>query len=404
MKHLYTLLVPAGLLVVAALALLRPKALPDWLLPLVHAYPYVVLTAGLVLGWLFNRSRIVFALLILAFADRALLEFAGGGVAPAGVGRIVFHAIALLVPLNLMVFWVLIERGILNLRNLARLLTVLAQGLLVCFLCRPDQRGLATWLQFRVLDPDYFTWTAMPQPALVAFTSVFVLQLVRFARRPNPMESGYLWTLVSAFLALSWYRPGVLSTSYFATAGLVLIIALLEMSHRMAYHDELTGLPGRRALNEELLQLGGQYAVAMVDVDHFKRFNDDYGHHVGDQVLRVVGSKLADAPGGGRAFRYGGEEFAMLFPGKSVEDVVPHLETVRQTIEATPFSIRRRWRPRRRPKQPKAKRKTPRKVSVTVSIGVAEPDGRAHGSEQVIKAADKALYRAKEGGRNQVQW
>ncbi len=404
MKHLYTLLVPAGLLVLAALALLRPKALPDWLLPLVHAYPYVVLTAGLVLGWLFNRSRIVFALLILAFADRALLEFAGGGAAPAGVGRVVFNAIALLVPLNLMLFWVLLERGILHLRNLIRLLAVLAQGLLVWFLCRPDQRGLATWLQFRVLDLDYSAWTAMPQPALVAFASVFVLQLVRFARRPNPMESGYLWTLVSAFLALSWYRPGVLSTSYFATAGLVLIIALLEMSHRMAYHDELTGLPGRRALNEELLQLGGQYAVAMVDVDHFKRFNDDYGHHVGDQVLRVVGSKLADAPGGGRAFRYGGEEFAMLFPGKSVEDVVPHLETVRQTIEATPFSIRRRWRPRRRPAKPKAKRKTPRKVSVTVSIGVAEPGGRAHGSEQVIKAADKALYRAKEGGRNQVQW
>ncbi len=404
MKHLYTLLVPAGLLVVAALALLRPKALPDWLLPLVHAYPYVVLTAGLVLGWLFNRSRIVFALLILAFADRALLEFAGGGAAPAGVGRVVFNAIALLVPLNLMLFWVLLERGILHLRNLIRLLAVLAQGLLVWFLCRPDRRGLATWLQFRVLDPDYFAWTAMPQPALVAFASVFVLQLVRFARRPNPMESGYIWTLVSAFLALSWYRPGVLSTSYFATAGLVLIIALLEMSHRMAYHDELTGLPGRRALNEELLQLGGQYAVAMVDVDHFKRFNDDYGHHVGDQVLRVVGSKLAGAPGGGRAFRYGGEEFAMLFPGTSVEDVVPHLETVRQTIEATPFSIRRRWRPRRRPKQPKAKRKTPRKVSVTVSIGVAEPGGQTHGSEQVIKAADKALYRAKDGGRNQVQW
>ncbi len=404
MKRIYSLLVPAGLLVVAALALLRPNALPDWLLPLVHAYPYVVLAAGLVLGWLFNRSRIVFALLILVFSDRALLEFAGGGAAPAGVGRVVFHAIALLVPLNLMVFWALIERGILHLRNLTRLLTILAQGLLVWFLCRPDQRGLATWLQFRVLDPDYFAWTAMPRPALVAFASVFVLQLVRFARRPNPKESGYIWTHDSAFLALSWYRPGVLSTSYFATAGLVLIIALLEMSHRMAYHDELTGLPGRRALNEELLQLGGQYAVAMVDVDHFKRFNDDYGHHVGDQVLRVVGSKLAGAPGGGRAFRYGGEEFAMLFPGKSVEDVVPHLETVRQTIEATPFSIRRRWRPRRRPAKPKAKRKAPRKVSVTVSIGVAEPGGRDHGSEQVIKAADKALYRAKDGGRNQVQW
>ena len=60
----------------------------------------------------------------------------------------------------------------------------------------------------------------------------------------------------------------------------------------MAYHDELTGLPGRRALNEALLRVGSRYAVAMVDVDHFKHFNDAYGHEVGDQVLRMVAAQL----------------------------------------------------------------------------------------------------------------
>ena len=83
----------------------------------------------------------------------------------------------------------------------------------------------------------------------------------------------------------------------------------------MAYDDELTGLPARRALNEALTRLRGVYTVAMVDIDHFKRFNDEHGHDVGDQLLRMVGARVGEVRGGGRAFRYGGEEFAVLFPG-----------------------------------------------------------------------------------------
>ncbi|MER3423211.1 MAG: GGDEF domain-containing protein, partial [Nitrospiraceae bacterium] len=80
---------------------------------------------------------------------------------------------------------------------------------------------------------------------------------------------------------------------YFAAAGLVLTLAVLQTSYAMAYHDDLTGLPGRRALNETLLKLSGRYTIAMVDVDHFKTFNDQYGHDVGDQVLRMVASHVA---------------------------------------------------------------------------------------------------------------
>jgi len=75
-------------------------------------------------------------------------------------------------------------------------------------------------------------------------------------------------------------------------------------------------LPSRRALIERLPSLGRRYTVAMVDVDHFKNFNDTYGHDAGDQVLRMVASRLGEVSGGGTAFRYGGEEFTILFPGK----------------------------------------------------------------------------------------
>ena len=69
----------------------------------------------------------------------------------------------------------------------------------------------------------------------------------------------------------------------------------------------------------------GLYTIAMVDVDHFKTFNDKHGHDVGDQVLQLVASRLARSPGGGRAYRYGGEEFTLIFPGRTREQALPHL-------------------------------------------------------------------------------
>ena len=170
----------------------------------------------------------------------------------------------------------------------------------------------------------------------------------------------------------------------------------------MAYHDELTGLPGRRALTEALLRVGGRYAVAMVDVDHFKRFNDTYGHQVGDQVLRMVAAKLDRVGGGGRSFRYGGEEFAILFPNASAADAFPHIETLRKTIEATRFALRGPGRPRKKPATARPRPTSRKEVSVTVSVGLAERDGRKTNAQQVIAAADKALYRAKGSGRNRV--
>src|SRR5216110_3061433 len=162
-----------------------------------------------------------------------------------------------------------------------------------------------------------------------------------------------------------------------------------------------TGQLGRRALNEALPRLSGQFTVAMVDVDHFKRFNDTYGHDAGDHALRLVAARLAQAAGGGTAYRYGGEEFALVFPGKGAEECLPHLEELRETVETSRFTMRRRFRPRAKVKVDKG-RKTRLQITITVSIGVAERNHRNTSPDQVVLAADKALYRAKEAGRNRV--
>jgi diguanylate cyclase (GGDEF)-like protein len=194
-------------------------------------------------------------------------------------------------------------------------------------------------------------------------------------------------------------------SAFFAVAGAILVIALLEESHRLAFRDPLTGLPGRRALEERLRALGSRYAIAMVDVDHFKKFNDTHGHDVGDQVLKLVGARLAEVGGGGKAFRYGGEEFSVLFPGAELADVLPHLEAIRASIEGYRMAVRAPDRPKLAEdgmKRRAGPSTSSPHLSVTVSIGACAPTGRLRTPAQVIRAADEALYRAKQGGRNRV--
>jgi len=171
----------------------------------------------------------------------------------------------------------------------------------------------------------------------------------------------------------------------------------------MAFYDELTGLPGRRALNERLGSLDSNFTLAMVDIDHFKAFNDTWGHDVGDQVLKLVAARLRRVGGGGMAYRYGGEEFVILFAARRGIGVIRQLETLCKNIAGYKVMLRDSGR-RRRATPVRAGPGAPagQWISVTVSIGVAERTDRTEMPERVLEAADKALYRAKAEGRNRV--
>jgi len=247
----------------------------------------------------------------------------------------------------------------------------------------------------------------LTQPVLLAFVLAGSVLMVRFALTRSPFVVSLIGTLAAVFVVLHHAGDQLTAALFTATAGLLLFIALVQDSYRMAYRDDLTGLPGRRALQEELLKLGSRYAIAMLDVDHFKRFNDRHGHDVGDQVLKLVAARMQQVRGGGKAFRYGGEEFTVLFAGKRAEQALPHLEALREAIADSTFQLRGKDRPKEKTqKKPAAgARKRPAKrnmVSVTVSIGIAERNERQPTSQQVMKKADQALYRAKETGRNRV--
>ncbi|CAN7151357.1 diguanylate cyclase [Pseudomonas umsongensis] len=166
----------------------------------------------------------------------------------------------------------------------------------------------------------------------------------------------------------------------------------LEEQRQKALIDPLTGLPNRAAWSERLEYEIGQWQkhgntlmLAMLDLDHFKRINDNYGHLAGDKVLKIIANVLRKRlrPTDFIA-RFGGEEFVLLMPSTVPADGMKLLETLRASIEACPFHFRG---------EP---------VTVTLSIGLATFRHGEHG-DVVLKRADQALYRAKNAGRNRVE-
>lgn len=243
----------------------------------------------------------------------------------------------------------------------------------------------------------------LPWAAQLAYVASALGLMVLAVRRRTKVEQGLFWTVVTlAFGAHEMNDPSGLYV-FAGTSGLILMFTVLEHGYDIAYRDELTGLPGRRAFSSMMGQLSGTYSIAVCDIDHFKTFNDRYGHEVGDQALRMVAGRLAQVGGGGRVFRHGGEEFIIVFRGRKAVDAEPFADAVRKRVETARFVLRGPNRPARRPSSPGKGADGAPPIAITVSIGIAERTTRHSTPDRVLDAADKALYLAKEGGRNSVR-
>lgn len=380
------------------LSLIAPpyRQLLDWL-------PYTGFILALLLCFFYNRARL-FTLALALLAVYWLVDTQLQSRLAEPKPLFVYSMLVLAVPLTTLLLLLLPERG---LRNRYGLAVVAAVPLQLCI-------GWLLWRYF----PDTAVALRNAMPVLPfggryylphAAAALFLLNLAGgvyvLCRYDSEHAAALLGALLFVFVTFAFFKEARISAAMFGAAGIALIISLVRSSYDMAYYDDLTGLRGRRALNERLRGLGGRYTIAMLDVDHFKQFNDNYGHEAGDEVLRMVARQIARVRGGGRPYRYGGEEFCIVFPGRELEQCLPHLEDLREAVEDYEMSLRdRNTRPRsaRAGRNQRGTRGAARTVSVTVSIGVAEQDARHENPEQVLKAADSALYKAKKKGRNCV--
>ncbi|HEX7046816.1 MAG TPA: GGDEF domain-containing protein [Gammaproteobacteria bacterium] len=369
-------------------------------------FPLLVFAVGIGTALRFNRVRILAGLANLLLAYVALTWLAPSLDAFERATLLAF--VFLLLPLNHLACHVLPDHATVIGLRLYLLAALALEVLLFVLVAGTGWESVTQLLHADALGFVAPGETGISDLGLVAACILLVLSFARLYTLTNTQRaalfvSGYCLTLLLA----NHDAAGTLIA--FAAAGaLVLAIAGFQESWNIAYLDQLTELPGRRALDEALARLEGRYTVAMVDVDHFKKFNDTHGHDVGDQVLRMVAAQMRDVGGGGKAYRYGGEEFTILFPGRTVEEALPVVDALREAIGQDTFEIRRR--DRRADEQNDKAGSSPKRAAVasgiriTVSAGVAEQrEDRALPAADIIKAADEALYKAKRDGRNCVR-
>ncbi len=398
--------VPAAILIATWFLVPQIARLTPARQELVAFTPYLVTLLGMFLAVHFHRARPLMALLLLIlFYWSSQSAISAGQIEPA-LNR-VFQGFALLVPLNLLLFTLMRERGIFSTAGRLRFVFLAVQTGAVLWLLRFHFHDLLPFIARNYSWLPVFSGLIIPHPAMLAGMLCFIAIGGLALYRQSPIDSGMLGALTAFFIASNWLTSRDIHAAYCAAGALIITLSVLRDSYNMAFRDDLTGIPSRRSLNESLHGLGRRYTIAMLDVDHFKRFNDTYGHDVGDQVLKMVARKMMDVGGGGKAYRYGGEEFTILFSGRRSTDALPHLEELRKTIADYHLSLRGGDRPKDQ-RQGKGKRGNSSGrgedsyVSVTVSIGVAESGNGLDNVEEVMKAADKALYKAKGKGRNQV--
>jgi GGDEF domain-containing protein len=398
---------PSLLLLLAGLAAAYIKDLNVFFTSLFNVLPTLVLLLGGAYCAVYRRQRELF-LMVTVYIAYYLLDTQTDYYRDNGKVRddaaVVFHLCCLLLPLLFGIFAAWQERTHLFQDMVARFAVLLAVGSVALGLEQSYPHVLLIWLSEIRWPALHGAWMSLIQLSYPVFIAAFVLLAWQYWRSPRPLHAAQLAGLLGLFWMLpkTFILPFTLNIMC-SQVMLMIAAAVAHEAYQMAFRDELTGLPGRRALNERMQRLGRNYVLAMSDVDHFKKFNDTHGHDVGDQVLRLVASKLAKIGGGGKAYRYGGEEFALVFAGKTLEECMPHLEVIRESIATYNIQLRNQ---ENRPKDDNQGRQrragsAASSVSVTVSIGVAERiDQRT--PEEVLKSADQALYSAKGAGRNCV--
>ena len=370
----------------SALAVFYAADISNWsknILSLIEFLPYLIIIFGMFISLFMNRF-----LPILLLGTIGILNLASSYYLPVetiSVSAVMLSAILpLLLPINLMLWAWLPEKGIYNsFYNLSLAIVFLIQIVIVYYfmvnLPINFVAMLNTGADIKAIN--------LPILVVVAIILSWLLMVLRnaYLERIDVIDKAIIFVLLLLVFGLNQLQEPYVFSWLSSVSALLIVLSIIFGSHKIAYTDQLTGLGSRRALLEYFLSLGKTYSIAMMDIDHFKKFNDTYGHDVGDKVLKMVANELGKISTG-NSYRYGGEEFTVVFPKKTAKEVMGALEEVRANIENLVLNVDNKG-----------------KQKVTVSFGLAEKESNEETPEEVLKYADEALYKAKEKGRNRVE-
>lgn len=341
---------------------------------------YAVSALILWVSWRFNRNRFIFIIVPLVIMHIGFEYFS------AKRATDLFLYSSVLYPLHILLFLVFKERGLFSVWGILKIaFFAFETAVIMYFVYNPsvDLKAL--------LDMKIFAISCYPLKDISVAMGIFVLfvmsALVLF-NRLLMYNSSFLMIVITFYMGMFFLKTPHANELSLLAISVIVFVLLIRESYRLAFYDELTSMPGRRALIEDMAKLGKKYSLAMIDIDFFKKFNDTYGHDTGDEVLKMVASRLVEVGGGGKAYRYGGEEFVLLFPSKEVDESFIHVDMLRQNVATSPFVVRNK--------------KSSKTIYVNISSGIAQNSPKDKDPFAVMKRADDALYKAKKAGRNQV--
>jgi diguanylate cyclase (GGDEF)-like protein len=393
-RMLFPFIIQILILILCEIIINKVGTLSQAILFLIKNSSYIIFGISIILSIWFNRSRIFFTIIFLAASELLIINYSMFSISENTFHKLLYPLLGMLLPVNILIFSQLEERGIFSLWGKLRSVFIIIELFFIFQIVSSKDKSMLSFVNYKPTMLSFYKGSDNIM-VLTAFFVVLICIIIKIIIKGNAYDKRIIGIIIFTYLALTSVKNEMEFFIFLAGAGLILIIGIIEDSYLMSYMDELTGIPARRGLRELLMKLGNKYVIAMIDIDLFKKFNDTYGHDVGDEVLKLVAANLVNSNGGGKAFRYGGEEFTIVFPGKTISEVIPRLEKLREQISKTGYT-------RKSVKNAKTNKRVTKQIYVTISMGVSEKNAEYKSSNEVMKAADKALYRAKKKGRNCV--
>ena len=341
---------------------------------------YAISVLILWVSWHFNRNRFIFIILPLLFIYFGFVYLGGKRATD------LFLYASMLYPLHLLLFLSLKERGLFSIWGILKIAFFVVEIAVILYLVIYPNADFIALLKMKLFVISFYPLEDIS--IIIATLVLFIMVALVLFNRYLLYNSSFLVIAVTFYMGFYFVKTPYAKELSLLAIGVIIFILLIRESYRLAFYDELTSLPGRRALVEDMAKLGMKYSLAMIDIDHFKKFNDTYGHDTGDEVLKMVASKLAEVGGGGKAYRYGGEEFVLLFPSREVDESYKHTDVLRETIAKSPFIVRNK--------------QSSKTIYINISSGIVQKNSQDRDPFAVMKRADNALYKAKKAGRNQV--
>lgn len=391
MRRIMTAIAPFIVLLIGWALAIRVELANEAVQTLVRILPYLMVIFALFMSLWYQNSNsfylVCFILVSYIFISVAATK------SPMLLETVLL--VSILLPINAVWLGFSKERGILSTYGRNKAIIILGEVIWIFI----NMMGKSSAQDFEITEAVL----KIKAPALILFILAIGVLLASFLLKKQTMDINFVAILLTALIALHFAHRPLLMAIFTTAIFLIVVLALFDVSYSLAFRDTLTGVLSRRAMEQELLKLGNKYTIAIADLDHFKHINDNFGHDVGDEVLKMVASILQTYSGRAKVFRYGGEEFVILFSGVTCDEAIPTLEKMRKAIERRPFVLRAEDRPKDKPdKVPKGSSKGRGVLHVTMSFGVAQKTDMLKSGLEVIRKADEALYKSKNGGRNRI--